>query len=170
MPEQPPTMASGNHATTEKHNEGPGCSVIFAALLLLAGYGLVNLDKLLLGVSSLGIGGLGKPATKKIDFSQTSLETYWSNGKLHYRAKATGVSTRKFEQRLPTQPGGGLAFSLRNRFGEEICRLEIPVEQFQRDGSNPDTVTACGSLPLGEADYIEIHSSQKSTAMNHLSN
>jgi hypothetical protein len=69
----------------------------------------------------------------------------------------------------PWAPGVAMVYSLGNRFGEELIRLEIPAGRFHRDRHDREFVVAAGSAPLAEADYREIISAEgRSLSWNYL--
>jgi hypothetical protein len=124
-------------------------AVVGAAVLVVAGYALVNLDRVSRTVQTLTGGwlNLGASHTRSKSFDNgCSLEMYWSSGSLHYRACCK------------SRPSGGapMMFSLRNRFGGELVRLVVPTEAFKPDDKDKDRWVAVGSISISEGDYWEI--------------
>jgi hypothetical protein len=165
-------------------NGSRGGAVVCAAVLLVVGYALVNQEKLprlarhLPGfLQSQAIaepdGKLRKDLSETVtqtfyrDGKECILETYWANGRMHYRARAK-VTPERYD-RFAASEGKrkpAMTFSLRNRFGEERILVEIAADQFRRECSPCDEVTASGSVPAAEADYRECVDSQESRSFN----
>src|SRR5262249_22639740 len=154
-----------------------GAGIFYAAVVIATVYGMVHLDRIAVNVASTpgrpAISPHGLLANPPRDLSVTetltfglegsprrnTLETYWSNGKLYYRARYK-TSRQMFEKATscqdlgaPEGPTVAMVYSLRNRFGEELLCLQIPVGKFQRDMNDPDFVVAAGSAHLEESAY-----------------
>jgi hypothetical protein len=151
---------------TENAPGGRRGEAIFAALLLAAAYAVVNLDRLA-HTTQIVTGGwlnLGASRTKTKSFGDKdgafTLETYWSNGHMYYRATPKMSRDRFLEAaaRLKSRGSGkaAMSFKLHNRFGAELVRLEIPAEAFKADEKDSDRVAAVGSVGMSEGDYWEI--------------
>jgi hypothetical protein len=170
-------------ADTSNPSKGPGGgAVICAALLLVVGYALVNQEKLPRLARELPTimqsQAVSEPGGKlRKDLSETTtmtfgkdgkvytLETYWTNDHLHYRARVK-VTPEKFDK-VVTAAGKHvpvMRFSLQNRFGEELVHLEIPAERFHRAKNEGEEVMASGSLPVAEANYRECIESSEGNA------
>ncbi len=164
---------------SDANENGP--KVIGAAVLVLAGYALVNLEKTTQAIQGLTGGGINWTAsgTHTISWGEGtgaySLETYWSSGSLYYRA-ACKMSPEQLRQAVtrsksPTYGRAGMDFRLRNRFGQDLIHLEIPAEAFKTDDKDSNRVVAVGSAEVSEADYWEIvHSAGECGGLNFLAN
>jgi hypothetical protein len=117
---------------------------------------------------------LGETHTVTYEGRRTELQSYWKNGKMHYRGRRK-ITAEQFARAVaaPAASGAqderiGLVFSLQNRFGEELVRISIPAAHLQREKDEPEWVAAAGSVTLAADDYLEAKTSVRGWALNHL--
>jgi hypothetical protein len=154
----------------DQPQKAPVRGLAFAAVLLTAGYALVNLEKTTQTIQALTGGGLNWTTsgtrTMSYDNGAFTLETYWSSGRLHYRA-STQMSAEQLRKAKERRLGGaGMDLWLNTWFGQDVIRVEIPAAAFETDAKDSGRVVAAGSVEVSEADYWEIVHSMDFRAAN----
>jgi hypothetical protein len=156
-----------------------GGGLICAALILAGAYVLTHLEPFAASVQNLTNGEIriGLTRTRTLRFGtgsyECTLKTYWSNGRLHYLARHK-ISPLDYERaharrrRELGASGPGMDFSLQNRFGGEVIRLEIPEARFRREEREPEFMVASGSVAVTSTDYTEMLGSAKGRYWNYL--
>jgi hypothetical protein len=103
-----------------------------------------------------------------------TLEIYWSQGKVHYRARfrCTEEQFKKAVARSIVRKDGRvmvLAFTLTNRFREAITSFEVPAGLFRKgDKEDNEMEVACGSVPLSKEEYEEFASGEHAYVRDYL--